>query len=113
MTSSAIEVEARSMARSSSREDNPEGAHYGAHADEGALDDEAHDGAEPSSCAISKQTHLQMAIRFSEVKTALKISSRWASMNDLHTGVPSGSRPRCSHVRAPSPSPSPPPRLIG
>ena len=25
--------------------------------------------------------------------------------------MPSGSRPRCSHVRAPSPSPSPPPRL--
>ena len=25
--------------------------------------------------------------------------------------VQSGSRPRCSHVRAPSPSPSPPPRL--
>ena len=29
---------------------------------------------------------------------------------DWRTGVP-GSRPRCSHVRAPSPSPSPPPRL--
>ena len=29
----------------------------------------------------------------------------------LPSPMPSGSRPRCSHVRAPSPSPSPPPRL--
>ena len=79
MTISAIEVEARSMAklssredptglrgpsstsscRSSTHEDPPVGAHNGAQTDEGALEDDAHDDAEPSSIAISKQ----MAIR--------------------------------------------------
>ena len=33
-------------------------------------------------------------------------------LSRLPSPMPSGSRPRCSHVRAPSPSPSPPPRLI-
>jgi hypothetical protein len=80
MTSSAIEIEARSMARSSSREDPtglrgptstsswrsssredpPVGAHDGAHTDEGALDEDAHDDAEPSSIAISKQTAIRI-----------------------------------------------------
>jgi len=80
MTSSAIEIEARSMVRSSSREDPtglrgptstsswrsssredpPVGAHDGAHTDEGALDEDAHDDAEPSSIAISKQTAIRI-----------------------------------------------------
>jgi hypothetical protein len=63
MTSSAIEIEAikaRSMARSSSREDPTVGAHDGAQTDEGALDEDAHDDAEPSSIAISKQTAIRI-----------------------------------------------------
>ena len=46
--------------RSSSREDPPVGAHDGAHTDEGALDEDAHDDAELSSIAISKQTAIRI-----------------------------------------------------
>ena len=90
MTSSAIEIESRSMARSSSREDptglrgptstsswrsssreDPSvGAHDGAHTDEGALDEDAHDDAE-----YTEDFHREIYVSFGEKRTI--------NMNDL------------------------------